>query len=245
VSGSPLHPHTPLALAGAVTALAILLPAPAGPAALLVLVVAVVAAAGPRGAIRDAAPVVAPIWLFLLLLHGLLGDGAPVPALGLTWRADGLRTALGQGARLGAIILASAAVLRGFRPAAFLDAAAARGRPLGPALLAVATLEAIPRLRRRATGILAAQRVRGLRLAGSPVRRLRALVPLGLPLLLGAIAEADDRAVTYAARGLDGTARRTALEPPADRPADRILRALALAAVGAALAWRLLGRFPA
>lgn len=245
MSGTPLHPHTPLALAGAVTALAILLPAPAGPVALLVLVVAVMAAAGPRGAFRDAAPVVVPIWVFLLVLHGLLGDGAPFPALGLTWRADGLRTALGQGARLGAIILASAAVLRGFRPAAFLDAAAARGRPLGPALLVVATLEAIPRLRRRAAGILAAQRVRGLRLAGSPVRRLRALVPLGLPLLLGAIAEADDRAVTYAARGLDGTARRTALEPPADRRADRILRALALAAVVAALAWRLIGRFSA
>jgi energy-coupling factor transporter transmembrane protein EcfT len=245
VSGKPLHPHTPLALAGAVTALAVLLPAPAGPVTLLALVIVVVAVAGPRGAFRDAAPVVAPIWLFLLILHGLLGEGAPVAALGLTWRADGLRTALGQGARLGAIILASAAVLRGFRPAAFLDAAATRGRPLGPALLVVATLEAIPRLRRRAAGILAAQRVRGLRLAGSPVRRLRALVPLGLPLLLGAIAEADDRSLTAAARGLDGATRRTALEPPADRRADRILRALALAVVVAALAWRLLGRLAA
>jgi energy-coupling factor transporter transmembrane protein EcfT len=245
VSGKPLHPYTPLALAGAVTALAVLLPAPAGPVALLGLVIAAVAVAGPRGAFLDAAPVVAPIWFFLLILHGLLGDGAPIPALGLTWRADGLRTALGQGARLGAIILASTAVLRSFRPAAFLDAAAARGRPLGPALLVVATLEAIPRLRRRAASILAAQRVRGLRLAGSPVRRLRALVPLGLPLLLGAIAEADDRALTYAARGLDGATRRTALEPPADRRADRILRALALAAVAVALAWRFLGPSPA
>jgi energy-coupling factor transporter transmembrane protein EcfT len=242
VSGAPLHPHTPLALAGAVTALAVLLPAPAGPVALLGVVAAVVAIAGPRGAFRDAAPVVGPIWFFLLLLHGLLGDGEPLRALGVTWRADGLRTALGQGARLGAIILASAAVLRGFRPAAFLDAAAARGRPLGPALLVVATLEAIPRLRRRAAAILAAQRARGLRVTGSPVRKLRALVPLGLPLLLGAIAEADDRAVTYASRGMDGATRRTALEPPADRPADRVLRALALAAVLAALAWRLLGR---
>lgn len=240
MSAEPLHPSTPLALAGAVTALAVLLPAPAGPVALFGLVLAVVALAGPRGAIGDAAPVVAPIWFFLLILHGLLGEGAPLPALGLTWRAEGLRTALGQGARLGAIILASAAVLRAFRPAAFLDAAAGRGRALGPALLVVATLEAIPRLRRRAAAILAAQRVRGLRVAGSPVRRLRALVPLGLPLLLGAIAEADDRAMTLAARGLDGATRRTALEPPPDRRADRVLRALALTAVVAALAWRLL-----
>lgn len=242
MSGGPLHPSTPIALAGAVTALAVLLPAPAGPLVLLGVVVAVVAAAGPRGAFRDAAPVVGPIWFFLLVLHGLLGDGEPLRALGVTWRADGLRTALAQGGRLGAIIVASAAVLRGFRPAAFLDAAAARGRPLGPALMVVATLEAIPRLRRRAAAILGAQRVRGMRLAGGPVRKLRALVPLGLPLLLGAIAEADDRAVTYAARGMDGATRRTALEPPAHRRVDRVLRALALATVVAALAWRLLGR---
>ncbi len=237
----PLHPCTPLALAGAVTALAVLLPAPAGPVALLGAVVAVVVAAGPRLALRDALPIAGPIWLFLLLLHGLLGEGEPVRTLGITWRADGLRTALGQGARLGAVILASAAVLRTFRPAAFLDAAAARGGRVGPALLVVATLEAIPRLRRRAAAILSAQRVRGLRLGGSAARRLRALVPLGLPLLLGVIAEADDRAITYAARGLDGDVRRTALEPPADSAADRLLRTTALAVVLAALAWRLLG----
>lgn len=236
----PLHPATPLALTAAITALAVLLPAPGGPVALLAVVLAGVGVFGPRRAMGDALPIVAPIWLFLLILHGLLGEGEAVRAFGLTWRGDGLRTALAQGARLGAIILASAAMLRSFRPTAFLDAAAARGVPLGPTLLVLATLDAIPRLRRRADAILAAQRVRGLRLGGSPVRRLRALVPLGLPLLLGAVAEADERALTYAARGLDGTSRRTSLAPPADTGTDRLLRAIALTAVLAALAWRLL-----
>lgn len=241
MSGAPLHPFTALALAGAVTALAVLLPAPAGPAALFLLVVVAVGAAGPRPTFRDALPILAPIWCFLLVLHGLLGEGSPVPALGLTWRSDGLRTALAQGSRLGAIIVASAALLRSFRPSAFLDAVAARGGSLRAALLLVATLDAIPRLRQRAGAILAAQRLRGLRPGGGPVRRLRALVPLGVPLLLGALAEVDDRTIAYAARGMDGTSRRTPLEPPPVAARDRLLGALAVVTVLGAAAWRLLG----
>lgn len=241
MSRAPLHPFTAIALTGAVTALAVLLPAPGGSVVLLAMVVAAIAVAGPRRALRDALPIVLPAWLFLLILHGLLGEGAPVHALGLTWRDEGLRTALAQGARIGAIIIASAALLRGFRPGAFLDAAAERGMRLGPALLVVATLDAIPRLRHRAATIVAAQRVRGLRVGGSPARRLGALVPLALPLLLGAIAEAEDRGVAYAARGVESGARRTAIAPPPDGAADRVLRVLALVAVLAAGAWRLLG----
>lgn len=241
MSGPPLHPFTGLALTGAVTALAVLLPAPGGPVALLLVVVGAVGARGPRSAFRDALPLLAPIWFVLLVLHGLLGEGSPVPALGLTWRSEGLRTALAQGARLGAIILASAALLSSFRPSAFLDAVAARGGSPRAALLLVATLDAIPRLRQRAAAILAAQRLRGLRPGGGPVRRLRALVPLGVPLLLGALAEVDDRTIAYAARGMDGSSRRTPLDPPAFGPRDRLLGAAAVATVLGAAAWRLLG----
>lgn len=223
------HPFTPFVIAGAILILAFLLPAPWGPPLLYAAVVGLVLAAGVPGAILPAAIVCLPLWFFLFILHGLLGDGA---------RSDAF--AIAQAGRLGAIATASFALLQSFRPSRFVDAVAQRGWSFHAAYLLVATMQAVPRLRGRVRGILDAQRARGLRWGGSPVRRGRALVPLVLPLVLGAIAEVDDRAVALETRAVGAQAARTPLAPVPVRLGDRLAGAGALAALVAGTAWRVL-----
>ena len=221
-----LHPYTPFSLVLATGLLAFLLPAPAGPVALYAGVATAAVMTGMARTVLAAALVTLPLWAFLVLLHAVLPGG------------DGLAAAIAQGSRLGAVATASLMLIRGFEPSRFLDAASARGASLSAAYLVVSTLEAAPRLRRQAAAILEAQRARGLRIAGSAAGRLRALVPLTLPLVLGALAEVDDRAMALEVRGFGGGHARTPLDPAPVTARDHLLRWGALLAVMAAAAWR-------
>lgn len=208
-----LHPFTPLVATLGTAVLAFTLPAPAGPAALYAAIACLALASGNGGAARAAALLCLPLWGFLVLLHAILPGG------------EGLSAAVAQGARLGAVGTASVFLLRTFDPSRFLDAVAERGWSFHAAYLVVATLQAVPTLRDRAAGILEAQRARGLRVGGSPLRRLRALVPVTLPLLFGTLAEVDERAMALETRGMGGSVRRarTPLSPPVRTPVDRLL----------------------
>lgn len=226
-SGPPLHPFTPFLLVLATALLAVLLPAPSGPLALLVVVMLVTAATGAWRAAGAAILLSLPLWIFLLLLHGAMRGG------------EGWQAAVAQGARLTAIITASLLAYRAFRPARFLDAAASRGWSSGSALLILATLQAAPRLRARAARILEAQRSRGLRVRGRPLGRIGALAPVALPLILQTLGEVDARAMALETRAVGG-GHRTALEDVRLRWPDHVLLAAAVFAVVAAFWWRAL-----
>jgi energy-coupling factor transporter transmembrane protein EcfT len=96
-------------------------------------------------------------------------------------------------------------------------------------------------MRARVRQIIDAQQCRGLRIGGSPLARVRALGPLVVPLVLSALAEVDEQALALDVRGGTAAGRRTALEPPADRGADRLVRWMVLVGVVAAYAWKFAG----
>ena len=223
-----LHPFTPFVLVLATAILAFLLPAPIGPLALYAGVAVAAHLTGMTTTVVAGALVTLPLWVFLILLHAILPGG------------EGLGAAVAQGARLGAVATASLMLIRSFSASRFLDAASARRSSLNAAYLVVSTLEAAPRLRRQAATILEAQRARGLRAGGSPANRIRALVPLTLPLVLGTLAEVDDRAMALEIRGLGGNHARTPLDPPATTRRDQMLRWGSVLGVAVAAAWRLL-----
>ena len=236
------HPFTPLTATLAVVILAFLLPAPLGPVVLALLTVAGASVLGDRGALPPSFIIVVPLWLLLFLVQGVLGD-APFTKWGpLTLSVGGLQEALAQGARFTAIVVASMLTLRGFHASRFVDATAERRWPFSAAYLVAATLQTIPRLRQRVVTIRDAQRSRGLRVQGSIAERISALVPLTMPLILGALADADDRAVALESRAIAAVtapgAHRTPLAPPVDTALDRAVRWGAVAAVGAAFVWR-------
>lgn len=234
------HPFTPLVLTLAVALAAVAAPSLPATAAIyaITIVVALLAGVG-RAALRALVPL-APLWFFLLLLHGVLGDGDRIVVAGISLSRGGLLVAGAQAARLGAIATASLALYASFSPSRFVDAVAERGWSFSTAYLVVATLLALPRFRARAGAILEAQRSRGLRLRGSPLNRVRAIGPVTFPLLLGALAEVDERGFALETRCASGVTRRTPLDPPRDHPAERVLRWAAVAGALMALLWRVL-----
>ena len=159
---------------------------------------------------------------------------------GVSLSRDGMGLAATQACRLGAIATASLALYAAFSPARFVDAVAVRGWPFTLSYLVVATLLALPRFRARAAVILEAQRSRGLRVRGNPFRRARALAPVTFPLLLGALAEVDERGYALETRCASGVTRRTPLDPPHDTVTDRAVGWLAGLAAAAMVCWRVL-----
>lgn len=235
------HPLTVITLALASAAAAFILPGPRAPAVFYAAVLAGCIGSGAGRAGWQAALVVGPLWFFLFLLHGVLGPEPGLTVAGLRLSREGLETALVQGSRLGAAATATLAALQAVQPARLLDAVVERGWSFHAAYLLVATLDAGPRFARKAGAILAAQRTRGLRLRGGPLRRISAVVPLTMPLILGALAEVDERAAALDMRGADLAVARTPLHPPRDSATDRALRALAILGVLALVLMRAAG----
>ncbi len=220
------HPLTTLTIAGTVAALAFVLPGPVGPAVLVLAVVLTAVFEKVPRILRVALIIAAPFWVFAALLHGVIAQD-PTRAVTLS-------------ARITAMIVVFLVVLASVHPARLVDALVARRIPFELAYLLSATLQAVPRLRARAREIIAAQRCRGLRVRGPFARRIGVVIPLALPLILGALAEVDERAIALEARGAASPSRRTPLNPPVDSTVDRLTRWSLGVALVVALAIRVL-----
>lgn len=204
------HPLTGVSIALAVAVLAFVLPIPEGPLGLTMLLAVLAFAAGLPRVLVTALAFAAPFWVFLALIHVVFGDN---PA-----------RAVAVGGQITAVLLGFLLVLASVHPGRLVDALLTVGVPFSLAYLLAATLQSVPRLQARAGSILDAQRCRGLPVAGSPWRRVKAVVPLSVPLVLGALAEVDERALALEARCAGSPARHTPLNPPADSIVDRVVR---------------------
>ncbi len=207
---------------------------------MLVLAGAVLSGVGGvlRSTVRTALLLSLPIWALLFVLYGLLGGDPRVMVGPVSLSAPGIARALVLGGRLTAIVLSFLTALATTSPHRLVEAMTARGVPFGRTFLLASTLTILPRMRERAAQILEAQQCRGLRLGGSPLARLRALGPLALPLILGALAEVDEQVLALDVRGAAAGVRRTALDPPPDSAGQRTLRWGLLALVAAAYLWK-------
>jgi energy-coupling factor transport system permease protein len=239
--GRRAHPFTPGAVTLALIAIALIVPTTLSAAWVFAAAIVIAVSTGLGRGVRLALVAVAPIWVLLLILQVLLG---PAPRAAAPWggtvSVSGTAWALSQGLRLGIIATASLAFTTSFDPHRFLQAAIARRWPFSVAFLLIATLDAADQLGRQARRLREAQRTRGVRVAGSLRGRARALPALIFPLLLGALTEADDRALALETRGLLIDGPRTAIDPPVDTLADHVVRWAAAGCVAAAAAWRIL-----
>lgn len=120
-----------------------------------------------------------------------------------------------------------------------------RGVSARMAFVANASVQTVPAMVERAGQITAAQRARGLDTEGSLWRRLRGIVPIVGPVILGSIAEVEERTMALEARGFTRPGRRTLLWAPADTGWERAARWLLLVALAALIALRLSGAWAA
>lgn len=86
-------------------------------------------------------------------------------------------------------------------------------RGVSPSLtyIIVSTLQIIPQMRTKANTITDAQRARGLETGGSPLNRVRALLPLVGPLVFGSLVDVEERAIALEARAFRAKRPKTSL----------------------------------
>lgn len=165
----------------------------------------------------------APVAASSLLINALLPAGG-----------GGVGGAVGALLGVLAITLPLTLLFATTRPADLLADLEARGLDRRAVFVLGAALATVPRMQARANDVIEAQRARGLDTEGSWRRRLRGVVPLVSPLVIGGLTEVEDRTLALEVRAFGAPGRRTVLRRPPDSGRQRVARwaLLALAAAG-------------
>jgi energy-coupling factor transport system permease protein len=174
-----------------------------------------------------AALALAPVAVSSLVINGLLpaGGGGVAGALAALLRL--------LGATLPATLLFATTEV-----ADLLGELEARGLSRRAVLVVGTALTAVPRTQARAVEVIEAQRARGLDTEGTWRRRLRGVLPLVGPLVIGGLAEVEERALALETRAFGAPGRRTPLRRLPDSAWQRAGRWLLVASAVAAVAAR-------
>jgi energy-coupling factor transport system permease protein len=219
-----------------------------GPVALTILGVLIPAAGAHvvRRLVRTSLTFSLPLALSALIVNVFFFPGGTTVLLTIgpiRATAEGLSLAIEILARVAAISGAITLFYLTTRPADVVVDLERRGVSPRVAFVANATVQTVPAMVTRAQAIVDAQRARGLDTQGGVWQRIRGVVPIVGPVILGSIAEVEERTMALEARGFTRPGRRTLLWWPGDRPAERALRWLLVLAVPGAIAARAAGLF--
>ena len=223
-----LHPLTKLVAAILVIVITYLFPWPWLPPVVFALLIAFALLGGVVGSLLSVVwRLVLPITISLFLIQGLLFPPAGatiIAAFGpLHVTREGLLFAYGISARLVILTTTVLLVLKTTHPADLVNALAALGLPRSIGYILLVSLQIVPDISARATAILEAQRSRGLETERG-FFRVGALLPLFTPLVVGALADVEERAMALESRAFFATGPRTTLRVLVDTTAQRVAR---------------------
>ena len=85
-------------------------------------------------------------------------------------------------------------------------------------------IQTVPRMIARAAEIVESQRARGMDTEGSWARRIRGVLPLAGPMVLGALGDVEERTMALEARAFTASGRRTVIRELPDSRAQRAAR---------------------
>jgi energy-coupling factor transport system permease protein len=235
-----LHPLTMLAIVAFCLVAGLALPGPWGPYVVFLLVVLPLAAWGQvfKELLSGAVKITIPFAISVFLIQGLFWtNGTPVLYLGpLSLKAEGLRFAAQSTGRILAVVGSFLLLSLTTRPDALMIALDQRGAPKALTYIVLATIQIAPRFQAKASTILDAQRARGLETEGGLGRRVRAILPLVVPLVLGSIIDIEERAMALDARAFSRSGHKTSLLVLHDTGAQRAARILLVIAAVASIA---------
>lgn len=238
-----LHPMTKLVIAGFSLVLGMVLPGIWWNYAAFALLVVPLALWGrilPE-LLRAASKVVLPFAISLFLVQGLFWPGGtPVLELGpFSFKEEGLLFAIRGTGRILMVVSSFLLLIFTTRADELMLALSQRGVPNSIAYILLATLQIAPRFQSKANTILDAQRSRGLETEGSLIQRLRALIPLIQPLILGSIVDIEERAIALEVRAFGHAGPKTSMLVLHDTTGQRVFRWLLLLAAVALVGWRI------
>jgi energy-coupling factor transport system permease protein len=227
------HPVTKLLGLVAMVITAFLLPAWAllVPALLLVVI-----ALSSRLGLHTLRSLRLPMLLFgsILLVNAFFFPGPverifSIGPVGLSWA--GITFGVVSATRVAIVFVTSMLFLFTTMPDDLLEALVDKGASHRLAFVVLSAIQLVPRLQGRATAILDAQQARGLAVTGSTATRVRALVPLIGPIVLGSLIDARERTLALEARGFGARRERTAYRVVTDPARERWLRLAIVAAL--------------
>ena len=192
----------------------------------LVLVPATLAGVLPK-LLRYAVLFSLPIALSALLINVFFYPGGQnvIFRLGpITATAEGLGFAIEILCRIAAISGAVTLFYLTTKPSELVLDLERRGVPARLAFVANASVQTVPAMAERAQQIIATQRARGLDTQGSTWKRIRGIVPIVGPVMLGSISEVEERSMTLEARAFTRPGRRNLLWSPPDASWQRLAR---------------------
>lgn len=219
-------PLTKLLAVGWVLLAAFLLP-PLSLAALAALVLVAAATTGLVRPLLRALRIPALLIVSILVVNALFYPGAEdvIASFGpVALSREGLAFGVLSAGRILAAFSASILFLFTTLADDALESLVARGASHRIAFVILSAIQMVPRLQDRAAAILAAQQARGLAVTGSIPTRVRALVPLVGPILLGSLIDVRERTFALEARAFGASQRRTAYRVVVDPPIDGWLR---------------------
>jgi energy-coupling factor transport system permease protein len=170
--------------------------------------------------------VLLPISLLMTILRGVLApEGRELAAWGWLRVTDaGMASGAALGLRLLAVGLLVFLWLHTTRPSAMIQSMVRLGLPYGWGLTLALAMRSVPWLQRAFQSILEAQQARGLILeATRGLRRVRALMPVFVAMIISGFRTSQQVALALEARGLGASGvRRTDWRPLAFRPLDAL-----------------------
>ena len=222
-----LNPTMKLVLAFAEAAVAFGVRGWTGPLVVIGIVVVTAVTARVGRSLVPFALAVIPLVASILLVNTFLFPGATdvivrLGPLNPTW--TGLGAALQATLRVAAFALSVAVFALTTRTDDLLADLERRGLGRRGVFVIGAAIGMIPRMAERASEITDSQRARGLDTEGSRWRRIRGVVPLAAPMIIGALSEVEERTMALEARAFSAPGRRTNLRPLPDSAAQRAVR---------------------
>ena len=229
-----LHPLTKLSLALVLIVAAYLSPSVWLSIAICGAALLTTAASHRRGEIARVYPLFfVPITISLLLIRGVLVPDvrtSPIDVGGFVLSLDAIAGAWIYILRYGTLVAALFTVIQTTPTAQLMHALAERGLPRSIEFILLMALQIIPDMKLRADAILEAQQSRGLVIHSLP-SRIRALVPLIGPLVVGALVDVEERSMALELRAFAATNRPTRMAVLIDSTAQRAVRAACISAV--------------
>jgi energy-coupling factor transport system permease protein len=243
-----LNPFTKLVFALAMTLVAFGVRGWLAPAVVLAIGLAIVAVLGLARAIVPFLLVTVPLLVSIVLVNTLSYPGATdtiaqIGPFNATW--TGLQVALLSSLRIVAFAVAVGLFALTTAVDALLSDLERRGLGRRPIFIIGAAIGMVPRMIDRAKEITDAQRARGLDTQGRIWRRVRGVVPLAGPLVLGALTEVEERTMALEARAFTAPGKRTVLRVLPDSATQRGVRWLVAIGTIALLIASLTGRLVA
>jgi energy-coupling factor transport system permease protein len=187
-----------------------------------------------------------PIVILLLLVQGLANPANRTVILALgpfSLYEEGIAAGLFTAARIFDLISATFLFSFTTRPADFSEALLQRGLSPRFGYVIQSALQIVPESLEQANRIRDAQQARGLETRGPLSRRVRAYIPLLLPLVLSSLVATQERAMALEVRGFGLPVHRYSRILLPDSPGQRIFRwglvlLIPLAVAGRFLGWR-------